>query len=110
MVAFQFGPMPQLIQQLREGARADVFIGDSLSATHVLVQAGILLPPSVRVLTGDRLVLASPGAYTGAVAKAGSHPKYGTAFLDFLLSGVAQREFAKAGFVRPSRVSVSSKK
>lgn len=224
-VVFQFGATPQLARQIREGAVADVLLSAHPSWTEELTQKGFLLPPTVRRIATNRLVLAAavnpkspvnssfqsslhspiknlsiddlkgspfldsitklalagegvpaavyaeqalqkiglwlplkdrvvrgdsvrsvvhwlktgavpfgvvyktdlkdtgldlvfefptelhePIVYTGAVVKAGTHPKYGTAFLDFMLSHPAQKKFEQVGYGSPTSQRLSSKR
>lgn len=68
-VEFQFGASSQLARQIREGAVVDVMISAHESWTQELLKKGDLLPPTVRRLFANRLVVASARSQQGVEAR-----------------------------------------
>ncbi|MBD0336967.1 MAG: molybdate ABC transporter substrate-binding protein [Cyanobacteria bacterium Co-bin13] len=59
-VTYNFGASGALLQQIEQGAPADVFISAAASQMDALEQGGLLLPESRRDLLGNQLVLVVP--------------------------------------------------
>jgi molybdate transport system substrate-binding protein len=69
-VVFQFGASSQMARQISEGAVVDVMISAHESWTRELLTKGDLLPPTVRRLFANRLVIAgSRTSPTGATSQ-----------------------------------------
>ena len=81
-VVFQFAATSQLARQVEQGAAADVLIDAHGSWTTELLRQGALLPPTVRRLFSNRLVVAlapPPGAAAGQAGQGrGSQPPPGS--------------------------------
>lgn len=101
-VVFQFAATSQMARQISEGAVADILISAHESWTKSLLKEGAILPPTVRHLFENRLVVATASIQPSLSPKIDANAFWDTAKLEQAL--LATPKLALAGEQVPAGV------